>query len=102
MGFKRCFEQKREYQVKKNLLKQASLRLHLRKHRREESFQRITEYTKCTKCEKRIGGAAFVRFPDKNIFHYVCVQSNSNNKGNNGFNQLSNRKNNRFYKYNSN
>ena len=93
--FKRCAEKKREYQVKKNLLKQASLRLKLRKHRREESFQRIGEYTKCTKWDKRIGGAAYVRFPNRNIFHYVCVRSNQFHQMND-FKQLSNRKGNRL------
>lgn len=81
--FKNCFERKREYQVKKNLLKQASLKLTLRKNLREESFQRINQDTKCSKCNKRIGSAAFVRYPDGNVFHYVCVRSHASIIGNN-------------------
>eukprot|EP01084_Bolivina_argentea_P259693 438277_1 len=81
--FKSCFEKKRQYQVKKNLLKQASLKLSARKNRKEESFQRISENTKCTKCNKRIGQAAFVRYPDSNVFHYVCVRHSNINSSNN-------------------
>ena len=71
---KSCFERKREFQVKKNLLKQAHLRLQMSKNRRESSFQRITNETKCSKCGKRIGDAAFVRYPNRTVFHYVCVR----------------------------
>merc|ERR1712190_455065 len=75
--FKSCFEKKRRFQVKKNLLKQAHLRLQLRKNGREQNYQRIGEDTKCSKCSKRIGDAAFVRYPNRQVYHYVCVRSHS-------------------------
>jgi len=79
--FKSCFEKKREFQVKKNLLKQASLKLQLKRNLREESFQRINEETKCTKCNKRIGQVAFVRYPDQSVFHYVCFRPRQHGHG---------------------
>jgi len=75
--FKSCFERKRKFQVKKNLLKQAHLRLQLRMNVREQNYQCITEETKCSKCSKRIGDAAFVRYPSRQVYHYVCMRSHS-------------------------
>eukprot|EP01083_Nonionella_stella_P066239 174233_1 len=66
--FTSCFEKKREFQIKKNLLKQASLKLSLRKSLREQAFQRINYDTKCSKCDKRIGQSAFVRYPDEMFY----------------------------------
>ena len=75
--FKSYTERKRGWQIQKNLLRQASLQLSLRKLSSEQAFHRVHDDTKCTKCAKRIGQAAFVRYPSRDIFHYVCVRQHA-------------------------
>ncbi|ETO22563.1 hypothetical protein RFI_14629, partial [Reticulomyxa filosa] len=59
-------EKKRDYQIVNNLLKHTQLRLQLKKIKIESDFQWVTENTVCKKCEKWIGQAAFLRFPNGN------------------------------------
>merc|ERR1712154_339505 len=76
--FKSYTERKRGWQIQKNLLRQASLQLSVRKLTLEQGYHKVHEDTKCSKCRKRIGQAAFVRYPSGDIFHYVCVRQHAN------------------------
>ena len=72
------YEKKRTNQVTKNLLFQTATKLQCRKGYREEDYQIVTDQTVCKKCKKRIGQSAFLRYPEGNVFHYICVKNQQN------------------------
>jgi len=69
------FKKKRTNQIIRNLLKQSNLKISNYKITKEQAYQLVDDQTVCKKCKKRIGQSAFLRYPDGNVFHYICVKA---------------------------
>lgn len=63
---------RRENQVMVNLLRAENRQVMQEKHDVEGQRCVITTQSKCLRCGKRIGKAAFARQPDGRLMHYVC------------------------------